>query len=320
LVLALDELKRSRFFGPLIGKIPRGAKVPIAKMLKWHRAPSPAQQIVAQQWQIVDLMALRMYEEAFSSPRFREPKRLLASGFKVYSQHDEDGILEEIFRRVGVTNRFFVEFGVGDGMENCTLYRLLQGWNGAWIECSPLCFEAIQHRMGFLINSGQLRAKYSFITAENIEHLFAELNVPAEFDLLSIDIDGNDYWVWNAIGQYRPRVVVIEYNASFQRTVACTVPYAPTAIWDRSNYYGASLKALELLGAQKAYRLVGCNYTGVSAFFVREDCAGDHFASPFTAENHYEPPRYFVRMSNGHPPGFGPVVRVEDLLRYPSSK
>jgi hypothetical protein len=89
-----------------------------ARWLKRYRAPTVSEQLVAQQWQMIDLLGRRTYEEAFDSQRFREPKRLLASGFKVHFQHDEDGIIEEIFRRIGVTDRYFVEFGVGDGLEN----------------------------------------------------------------------------------------------------------------------------------------------------------------------------------------------------------
>jgi hypothetical protein len=90
------------------------------------------------------------------------------------------------------------------------------------------------------------------------------------------------------------------------------IPYNGAAIWDLSNYYGASLKALEVLGRRKGYSLVGCNYTGVTSFFVRDDCLGTHFAEPFVSENHYEPPRYFVRMPNGHRSGFGPVVHITE--------
>jgi hypothetical protein len=104
--------------------------------------------------------------------------------------------------------------------------------------------------------------------------------------------------------------VAIEYNASFKQSVACTVPYSPTAIWGQTNYFGCSLKALEYLGREKAYTLVGCNYTGVTAFLVRDELVQDRFLAPFTSENHYEPPRYFVRMPNGHPASFGPVVHV----------
>jgi hypothetical protein len=193
-----------------------------------------------------------LYEQSFSTPRFQEPRRLLQHGFKVYSQHDENGIIEEIiFNRIGVTDRFFVEFGVGDGLENCTTYCLLKGWAGAWIDGSAACYEGILKNLTHLISSNALRVRYDFITTDNIEAIFTEMRVPAEFDFLSIDIDRNDYWIWKAIRRFRPRVVAIEYNASFQATAACTVPYDSSAIWDGyTNYYGSSLRALEYLGME----------------------------------------------------------------------
>jgi hypothetical protein len=300
----INKLKQSSMFKT----IPRPMKAGLRRTVDRFNGPSKLDRVFAQASQTNDLLARMAYEQAFSTPRFQDPVRLLGNGFKVYSQHDEDGIIEEIFRRIGTTDRYFVEFGVGDGIENCTTYCLLKGWTGAWIDGSADCYERLQRNMRFLLDSNRLRTLYSFITAENIETLFRQLDVPPEFDFLSIDIDRNDYWVWKAIAFYRPRVVAIEYNASFKQTVSCVVPYNPSAIWDGSNYSGASLKALENLGREKGYVLVGCNYTGVTAFFIREDLAVDHFARPFTSENHYEPPRYFVRMPNGHPPSFGPVV------------
>src|SRR5690606_20282497 len=103
----------------------------------------------------------------------------------------------------------------------------------------------VLHNMNFLIAAGRLRVRHAFINRDNIEPLFASMHVPKEFDLLSIDIDRNDYWIWEAIRNYSPRVVAIEYNASFKQTVACTVPYDPTAIGDGTNYFGGSLKAFE---------------------------------------------------------------------------
>jgi hypothetical protein len=292
--------------------MPRGMKAGLTRAVGRTGGGGPRERLADELSQLTTLVAHAIYEEAKGSPRAQEPKRLLRHGFKVYSQHDEDGLIEEIFNRVGTTDKFFVEFGVGDGLENCTTYCLLKGWRGAWIDGSAVCVDAVEANFRDLIAEGRLKARYSFITAENIEQLFRELEVPEEFDLLSIDIDNNDYWVWQAIKNYSPRVVAVEYNASFKHTVACVVPYSPTAIWDHTNYFGASLKALEGLGRRKGYSLVGCNYTGVTAFFVRDDLVGDLFAAPFTSENHYEPPRYFVRMPNGHPPGFGPVVTTEE--------
>lgn len=308
--VALNRIKSTPAMAAAIARIPPSVKSRMRRAVDRSTKPSTLEQVLAQTSQTNDLLAQLLYEQALASPRFQAAKRLLQHGFKVYSQHDEDGIIEEIFRRLGTTDRFFVEFGVGDGLENCTAYCLLKEWSGAWIDGSAFCYEGILKNLDFLIQAKRLRAKYSFITAENIEDLFRELEVPAEFDFLSIDIDRNDYWIWKAISSYRPRVVAIEYNASFKKSVACTVPYSPTAIWDKTNYFGSSLKALEYLGREKGYTLVGCNYTGVTAFFVRDDLVQDRFLAPFTSENHYEPPRYFVRMPNGHPANFGPVVHI----------
>lgn len=305
----INRLKTNPGVRKMVDRMPRNVKVGLRRLLdRAGERGTQRERLAGELSSLNTMLAHLIYERAAESPRAQEPKRLLRHGFKVYSQHDEDGITEEIFRRVGCTNKFFVEFGVGDGLENGTTYCLLKGWQGFWIDGSAICVDAIETNFQPFIAPGRLKVRYSFITAENIEQLFEEAGVPQEFDLLSIDIDNNDYWVWKAIRRYSPRVVAIEYNASFKKTVSCVVPYSPTTIWNHTNYFGASLKALEGLGMEKGYRLVGCNYTGVTAFFVREDLVGDNFAAPFTAENHYEPPRYFVRMPNGHPPGFGPVV------------
>lgn len=313
--VALTRLKSDRRISSLVQRVPPGLKARMRRTVDRATQPSLSQQILAQTSRTNDLLAHIAYENAMSKPRYQDERRLLRYGFKAYSQHDEDGIIEEIFRRIGTTDRYFVEFGVGDGLENCTTYCLLKNWSGAWIDGSADCFEGIQRHLGFLIKEGRLRAKYSFITAENIESLFQELRVPGRFDFLSIDIDRNDYWVWKSITRYRPRVVAVEYNASFGSEAACAVPYNPTAIWDRTNYTGCSLKALEYLGKEKGYALVGCNYSGATAFFVREELLGDQFAAPYTSENHYEQARYFIRMLNGHRPNFGPLTAVKPGIR-----
>ena len=306
---SLNRIKRHAAVRRLLDSMPRGSKAFLRRSVdKMTTRTDERGQLRAALGVTNTMLAQLLYTSALERPRYQEPKRLTRHGFKVYSQHDEDGITEEIFRRIGDTNRFFVEFGVGDGTENGTVYWLLRGWSGAWIDGSAVCVDAIERTFDFLIRERRLAVRYSFITAENIEQLFQELGVPSEFDLLSIDIDNNDYWVWKAIQRYRPRVVAIEYNASFRDIVSCVVPYQPTTIWNYTNYFGASLKALEQLGVTKGYSLVGCNFTGVTAFFVRSDLVGDHFAAPFTAENHYEPPRHYLPMPNGHPPGFGPLV------------
>lgn len=205
-----------------------------------------------------------------------------------YSQNGEDGIIHAIFAMIGTTNKYYVEFGVEDGIE-CNTRALFKhhGWSGLLMDGSHENLALNLHR--------------EFITAENIEQLFAKHHVPEHFDLLSIDIDGNDYWVWNAIEHYRPRVVVIEYNAHIPPHESKTIPYDPTFQWDRTDYYGASLLALTKLGEAKGYRMIGTDRNGVNAFFVLEVLASGKFTdAPIDA--HYHPPSFKGIPGQGHPP------------------
>jgi hypothetical protein len=120
-----------------------------------------------------------------------------------------------------------------------------------------------------------LKAECAFINKENIDSLFARNGISGEIGLLSVDIDGNDYWVWEAIHSVNPAIVVAEYNARFGPELAVTVPYDPDFVRSKAHYsmiyYGASLKALCLLSEKKGYAFVGCNTAGNNAFFVRRD-------------------------------------------------
>lgn len=240
------------------------------------------------------------------TPRYQDPKRLLASGYKVFSQNQEDGMIAEVFRRIGTTSKRFIEFGVEDGLECNSAYLLTQGWSGAWIEGSaPQAARAAASFAPY-----QIEVVNKYITVENADALISELARSQELDLLSIDIDTIDYWIWQAIRTVKPRLVVIEYNASWPPHIRKTVAHDPTMEWDGSNFSGASLGALEALGREKGYALVGCSLAGVNAFFVREDLVGEAFCTPFTAENHYEPPRFDLAGSFGHHAGMGRWVDV----------
>jgi hypothetical protein len=243
----------------------------------------------------------------YSQPRSLEKWRLLPHGFKYYSQNDEDGIIKEIFRRVRIETGFFVEMGVGDGLENNTLHLLHQGWKGLWIDANKNNCRNINVKFSNVADKGMLKVCHAFVIKENVNYLLHTNSVLEEFDLLSIDIDGNDYHVFSAMKAFRPRVVVIEYNAKFPPPILAVAKYDPQFVWDLTDYYGASLKSLELLMSNRGYSLVGCNITGLNAFFVRDDLVRDHFCQPFTAENHYEPPRYWLTKGfvAGHLPSFG---------------
>lgn len=193
--------------------------------------------------------------------------RLQVYGRKVHSQNDEDGILEYLFSRIPPRESFFVEIGVGPpwrggalqdvtktGLEcNCRLLAE-RGWRGLFLDGESY--------------PASLGVTQGFVTAENINELLVDNGVPEDFDLFSLDIDSNDYWVWKAL-KYQPSVVIMEYNAAIAAAESKTIPYDPEFNWSahgRTAYYGASLLALTRLGEQKGYTLVYAN--GVNAFFV----------------------------------------------------
>jgi hypothetical protein len=253
----------------------------------------------------------RFWADEMAKPRYANPKRLLQHGFKVYSQNDEDGIIQEIFRRIGTANRTFIEFGVQNGFECNTAKLLVEGWRGLWLEASSKSVAEIFSNFQPHLSSGALSVVETTVIAANIDASFEKAGFGGEIDLLGIDIDNNDYWVWKAINSIRPRVVVIEYNCSLRPPLSLVVPYSENATWPGGNYFGASLNALVSLGRAKGYRIVGCCFAGVNAFFVREDLCGDHFVEPATAEEHYEPGRYFCKlMLSGHSgrPGYYETV------------
>lgn len=209
-------------------------------------------------------------------------------GYKVYSQNDEDGIIQEIFERIGTTNKSFVEFGVQNGLESNCHYLLHKGWNGLFIEGDEKYCDEIRIKFRPVMDNGKLHLINAFVNRDNINKLIEDVYV-GEIDLLSIDIDGNDYHIWKAIKVINPRVVIIEYNGKFSPDVEWVMAYYDHHIWRGSDWHGASLKSLELLGREKGYQLVGTNINGVNAFFVRSDLAGGKFYEPATAEKLFNP-------------------------------
>jgi hypothetical protein len=247
--------------------------------------------------------------------RYSDPLRLERYGFKVYSQYDEDGIIEEIFHRIGMGKKLFIEFGVETGIENNTLKLLLEGWRGLWIEGNSNYVTAIKTRFRDVIATQQLTVNNAFVTRENINELIRPWAV-GEIDFLSIDIDGNDFHIWKALTIVRPRAVVIEYNAKFRPPISISPTYNPDHNWSGTDYMGSSLEALVRLGKRRGYCLVGCNFAGVNAFFVRSDLAKEKFHEPFSAENHYHPARYFLEQlyRSGHAPDWGTYMQVSESV------
>ena len=234
--------------------------------------------------------------DELTEKRMRDPLALENFGYKVYSQNDEDGIINEIFKRIGTQTKEFIELGVGNGLECNTHLLLHRKWHGTWIEADAAACREIAYRFRPVIKNGRLKVKNAFITRENIEELIKRCRNSAdkgcEPDLLSIDIDGNDWHVWKAVRSIRPRLVCIEYNGKFPPDLSWKQAYDKKHVWDRSDWQGASLKALEQLGSKKGYILAGTNLNGVNAFFVREDLYDkDAFPDLHTAGELYNPYR-----------------------------
>ena len=182
---------------------------------------------------------------------------------KISSQNGEDGIIEYLFNNIETTNKKFIEIGVGargSGKENNTVRLSHNGWNGWWFDCDPI---------NYIPASVQFQQK--FITAENISNIFKDNNLPIEFDLLSIDIDGMDYWVRKALYEYMPRVIVMEYNGWYNSSEEWVASYFPNFIQKDKKHWGCSLKSFQILNNKLGYDLVYCEQRGVNAFFIRSD-------------------------------------------------
>ena len=199
--------------------------------------------------------------------------------FRVFSQWGEDGIIQYLLRNIEVTRKIFVEFGVQNYTESNTRFLLI---NNNW---SGLVIDGNSDQVTYIKNDPiywqyNLKAVTSFITKDNINQIFLDNGIQGEIGLLSIDIDGNDYWVWEAIDSINPAIVISEYNFRFGTNRAVTVPYQADFVRTQAHhsniYFGASLRALCLLANKKGYAFLGCNSTGINAFFVRKDLKPDH--------------------------------------------
>ena len=202
--------------------------------------------------------------------------------YKLFSQNGEDGILLWLISKVGSKSKTFVEFGIGSGRE-CIMANLVLnfGWRGLMMDGSDQNIASAKSFFKYLMSwpeYAKLDIKKEFVTRDNINSLIAASEIGKNPDILIIDIDGNDYWVWEAITDINPRIVVMEYNASFGDSRSVTIPYKEDfdayAEHRLGIYHGASIAALVNLGKKKGYRFVGCDSSGANAFFVKEAYAG----------------------------------------------
>ncbi len=260
-------------------RIPRGVRDRVAGVLPaawWEWLHDLREVEVDRAWLGVAVLRQAYPELAAPQPAGR---RLHPFELRVHSQNGEDGIVAHLLHRIGVANRQVVEFGIGDGRECCSAALLRHfGWGGLLLDGSAANVERARalHGETPAFADGRLVILQRLVEPDNVDELVAA-HVDADVDVASIDIDGNDYWVWRALTSVRPRLVVIEFNSTFGPERSVTVPYTPGFDRYRAHvsgfYHGASLTALARLGTEKGYRLVGCDSRGTNAFFVRDDVA-----------------------------------------------
>lgn len=203
-------------------------------------------------------------------------ERIADAEFKVFSQFGDDGIIQYLVHQIGMSAdlQTFIEFGVQDYQESNTRFLLMNdNWRGLILDGSKSNMDKVTQGSDYW--RYDLTAVAAFIDRDNINDLFIRHGFTGEIGLLSIDIDGNDYWVWERIEAVNPMIVVAEYNSAFGTQHAVTIPYDATFQRSRAHYsnlyWGASLKAFCLLAERKGYVFVGSNSAGNNAYFVRLD-------------------------------------------------
>ena len=267
-----------------------------------------------------DLLKIQSIQQETEYNRLKEqmqlklPGNIALSGFKKYSQTDEDGIIEEIFNRIP-NNKTFLEIGIQTGIECNSLYLLLKGWKGTWVEGSVKYCKVIEKELNGNSFTDKLSVVNSFIDKENIVEIFkrsfAFFN-SKELDFFSLDIDGNDYYIMEELfkSSIFPKVVCVEYNAKFHPPHKFKIKYNKTHVWDKSDYMGCSLQDYADLFTSFHYTLLCCNLPGINAFFVRNDFAP--LFKQYTINEIYQPYRYYLSpITQAHKPS---LKYLKDIL------
>jgi len=267
---------------------------------------------------LVSIIASRAQLQCKNSPQVKINQRMLYhfyrqaiaqghcfqlsdTGFRVFSQFEEDGILLYIFSAIGMAHQTFIDIGAGNGINsNCANFAVNFGWRGLFIDGDPA---NIACGKAYYASNPDTRLYppvfvHGFVQRENINELISENGYTGEVDLVSIDIDGNDYWIWDALTVVQPRVVIIETQIDFGMN-SIIVPYEKDHIYPgkHPDYFGASPTAMAKLAANKGYRLVGAINYGFNAIFVKNGI-GEDILPPVSVESILQHPRNQERQTH----------------------
>jgi len=212
---------------------------------------------------------------AYAANRLKaEPPTCLRDAeFRVFSQFGDDGIIQFLIQAIEISDDAFVEIGVQSYEESNTRFLLQNNnWRGLVLDATGDHIAYVRRHLAWRHTVDAIRL---FVTQDNIAQTLSERGFLNDIGLLSLDIDGNDYWIWKALRASSPRIVVVEYNSVFGSNLAVSVPYEPNFERKRAHYsllyFGASLGAMVHLSEQLGYVFVGSNSAGNNAYFVRED-------------------------------------------------
>jgi hypothetical protein len=252
-----------------------------------RRPQPPAELTLADRRELEEMRVQLGWLQSKEAARAATPRE---AEFEVFSQFGEDGVIQHLIARVPIEKEVFVEFGVEDYSESNTRFLLVKdNWSGLIIDGAGLHEEFLRSRE--LHWRHQIEAVTAFIDRDNINSLISGAGIEGDIGLLSVDLDGNDYWVLEVIDVVSPRILIAEYNSTFGPEAAITVPYDPEFIRGDAHpswlYWGASLAALTQLADSKGYALVAGNKAGNNAFFVRRDVLGD--VAELSVAEAYEP-------------------------------
>jgi hypothetical protein len=228
---------------------------------------------------IPDSVRVRKVQRKWRRKDRSPPLRAAAPGaglehheYSLFSQNGEDGIIRFLFSEIGFGSRYFVEFGFGAVQCNSLRLILHERFKGLLMDGSRENCDFFNIAAGKRGLTG-VEAVCAFLNRDNLNQIIVEHGIRGDMDLLSLDVDGNDYWLWEALECVSPRIACIEYNAGIGPSLSWTVPYDPEferyARHPSGFFHGASLRALESLGRHKGYRLIGADSTGTNAFFLR---------------------------------------------------
>lgn len=212
---------------------------------------------------------------------------LVKQGYTVFSQFDEDGIIAELCRRINFERGYFLELGVGDGTENNTLNLLAKGWKGCWLGGQSLIDPNF-------VQSKKLRFQKQWIDENNVLQIIQDLT-PDKFDLISVDLDGNDLNIWEKLlSNYHPKIAIAEYNGRFDPLTIWNMPYNESHKWGGDLNFGASLLSLTTLFKRFGYTAVATSLNGTNVFFVAEEFSQNFLDVPTDESNIWNPARAFL--------------------------